>query len=61
MSASSGGHLARNQSSRLVAALGAIIGGAVTAARLSRDERRWLLWMPALAAIVSTPLYSIPP
>lgn len=41
----------------LVAGLGAIIGGTVTA-RLSRDERRWLLWMPALAAIVSTPLYA---
>jgi len=42
----------------LVAGLGAIIGGAVTA-RLSRDERRWLLWVPALAAIVSAPLYAI--
>lgn len=41
----------------LVAGLGAIIGGSVTA-RLSRDERRWLLWVPAIAAIVSTPLYA---
>jgi predicted MFS family arabinose efflux permease len=42
----------------LVAGLGAIIGGCITA-RLSRDERRWLLWMPAMAAIVSTPLYAV--
>lgn len=41
----------------LVAGLGAIIGGSVTA-RLSRDERRWLLWVPAMAAVVSTPLYA---
>jgi predicted MFS family arabinose efflux permease len=41
----------------LVAGLGAIIGGSITA-RLSRDERRWLLWVPAVAAIVSTPLYA---
>lgn len=41
----------------LVAGVGAIVGGSVTA-RLSRDERRWLLWMPALAAVVSTPLYA---
>lgn len=41
----------------LVAGLGAIIGGSVTA-RLSRDERRWLLWVPAIAAVVSTPLYA---
>ncbi|WP_157994175.1 spinster family MFS transporter [Peristeroidobacter agariperforans] len=41
----------------LVAGIGAVVGGAV-AARLSRNERRWLLWMPAIAATISTPLYA---
>lgn len=41
----------------LVAGTGAIVAGAVTA-RLSRNERRWLLWMPAVAAVISTPLYA---
>jgi predicted MFS family arabinose efflux permease len=41
----------------LVAGLGAIIAGVVTA-RLSRDERRWLLWVPTMATVVSTPLYA---
>lgn len=42
----------------LVAGVGAIVGGAA-AARLSRNERRWLLWMPAIAAVISTPLYAL--
>lgn len=41
----------------LVAGLGAIVGGAA-ATRLSGNERRWLLWMPAIAAVISTPLYA---
>ena len=42
----------------LVAGAGAIIGGSVTA-RLARNERRWLLWAPAIAAVVATPLYAL--
>lgn len=42
----------------LIAGLGAIIGGSITA-RLSSSERRWLLWMPTMATVVSTPLYAI--
>lgn len=41
----------------LVAGLGAIVAGVITA-RLSRDERRWLLWVPIITTIVSTPLYA---
>jgi predicted MFS family arabinose efflux permease len=41
----------------LIAGLGAIVAGVITA-RLSRVERRWLLWVPAIAAVVSTPLYA---
>lgn len=43
--------------SGLVAGVGAIIAGAITA-RLSRTERRWLLWVPTIATVVSTPLYA---
>ncbi len=56
MRASTRGHPARDHQ-RAGRGLGAIIGGGVTA-RLSRDERRWLLWVPAMAAVVSTPLYA---
>lgn len=42
----------------LVAGLGAIVAGAVTA-RLSHNERRWLLWVPTIATVVSTPLYAL--
>jgi predicted MFS family arabinose efflux permease len=41
----------------LVAGFGAIIAGSITA-RLSRSERRWLLWVPAMTTVVSTPLYA---
>ncbi|HEY0683833.1 MAG TPA: MFS transporter [Steroidobacter sp.] len=41
----------------LVAGLGAIVAGSVTA-HLSRIERRWLLWVPTVATVVSTPLYA---
>ncbi|HEY0941316.1 MAG TPA: MFS transporter [Steroidobacter sp.] len=41
----------------LIAGTGAIVAGVITA-RLSRDERRWLLWAPAIATVVSTPLYA---
>lgn len=41
----------------LVAGLGAIIGGSVTA-RLARRDRRWLLWTPTIATVLSTPLYA---
>lgn len=42
----------------LIAGLGAIAAGVVTA-RLSRRERRWLLWIPLITTIVSTPLYAL--
>ena len=41
----------------LIAGLGAIIGGSITA-RLSRVERRWLLWVPTIAVVLATPLYA---
>ncbi|MBL8269918.1 spinster family MFS transporter [Steroidobacter sp.] len=43
--------------SGLVAGVGAIVGGSITA-RLSRNERRWLLWVPAIATVVATPSYA---
>lgn len=42
----------------LVAGLGAIVGGSATA-YLSRRDRRWLLWTPTIATVVSTPLYAL--
>jgi predicted MFS family arabinose efflux permease len=42
----------------LVAGLGAILGGGVTA-YLSRRDRRWLLWIPTIAVVLSTPLYAL--
>ncbi len=42
----------------LVAGLGAIVAGGITA-HLSRRERRWLLWVPIIATVVSTPLYAL--
>jgi predicted MFS family arabinose efflux permease len=41
----------------LIAGLGAIVAGGITA-RLSRNDRRWLLWVPTIATVVSTPLYA---
>lgn len=41
----------------LVAGLGAILAGSITA-RLARGERRWLLWVPTVATVISTPLYA---
>lgn len=35
------------------------LGGGFVAARLARGDRRWLCWLPALAATLSTPLYAI--
>jgi predicted MFS family arabinose efflux permease len=40
----------------LVAGAGAVIG-AVLAGRLARGDARWLLWVPAIATIIATPLY----
>ncbi len=42
----------------LLAGVGAIIGGGVSA-RLARVDRRWLLWVPAIATIFATPLYAL--
>lgn len=40
----------------LVAGAGAAIG-AYVAGRLARNDVRWLLWLPAVATLVATPLY----
>jgi hypothetical protein len=40
----------------LVAGAGAAIG-AFVAGRLARGDVRWLLWVPAIATIIATPLY----
>jgi predicted MFS family arabinose efflux permease len=40
----------------LVAGAGAAIG-AFLAGRLARGDARWLLWVPAIATIIATPLY----
>lgn len=42
--------------SGLVAGLGTILGGAA-AGWLARRDRRWLLWIPAIATAMATPLY----
>jgi predicted MFS family arabinose efflux permease len=41
----------------LVAGLGSIVGGVATA-YLSRRDRRWLLWVPVITVVLSTPLYA---
>ncbi len=41
----------------LIAGLGAIVGGGLTA-YLARRDRRWLLWIPAIATALATPLYA---
>lgn len=40
----------------LLAGAGSIVGG-VVCSKLARADRRWLLWVPAFATILSTPLY----
>lgn len=42
----------------LLAGLGAIIGGALSG-KLAQVDRRWLLWVPALATVIATPLYAL--
>ncbi|MBM0103410.1 MFS transporter [Steroidobacter sp. S1-65] len=42
----------------LIAGLGAIVAGSITS-RLSRTERRWLLWVPTIATVIATPLYAL--
>ena len=42
----------------LVAGLGSIVGGGLTA-YLSRRDRRWMLWVPAITTVLSTPLYAV--
>jgi len=42
----------------LLAGLGAIIGGGLSS-KLARADRRWLLWVPALATLLATPLYAL--
>lgn len=42
----------------LIAGLGSIVGGGLTA-YLSRRDRRWLLWVPAITTVLSTPLYAV--
>jgi predicted MFS family arabinose efflux permease len=42
----------------LLAGAGAIIAGAVSG-KLARADRRWLLWVPAIATVVATPLYAL--
>jgi hypothetical protein len=41
----------------LVAGLGSVVGGGLTA-YLARRDVRWLLWIPTIATAVSTPLYA---
>jgi predicted MFS family arabinose efflux permease len=43
--------------SGLVAGLGAVVGGTLTG-HLARRDRRWLLWVPTIAAVGATPLYA---
>jgi predicted MFS family arabinose efflux permease len=42
----------------LLAGAGAIIAGGVSS-KLARADRRWLLWVPAIATVLATPLYAL--
>ena len=42
----------------LLAGIGAIVGGGLSS-KLARADRRWLLWVPAIATFFATPLYAL--
>ena len=41
----------------LLAGIGGILGGWLSS-RWARTDRRWLLWVPAFATVLATPLYA---
>jgi predicted MFS family arabinose efflux permease len=51
-----GGHLALI--SGLGAGIGTLVGGVVTT-WLAKEDRRWLMWVPAITAALATPFYML--